>query len=256
MSTLVDDIPRGPIHGRAGGAGALMGLVLLLALPFLSGPVLADDMTAPGADKAEALAPGALDDVAPEATPAPSPAETDLAPEPEPQLDTMPAEPVDPAAFLDQAYLTCVSALADPQGAYDIFEAAEWAPVSDVATESAYFRSIDGAKIFAGIGEASLFYSIEVFPSRTIHYCIITIDGAETAIPIATMLGRTDLRGAIRRENGRIFSIWEDDADEPSLFIQVEQDETDGDFTLDATHNQDVPASDLPALILGEGGDD
>lgn len=161
-------------------------------------------------------------------------------------------EAVDPAAFLDEAYTTCVSALENPEGAYDIFDATEWWPETDEGSETAYYRQISGEKWVEGIGQASLFYSVEVFPSATVNYCMISVDNADAVIPIANLLDNRDLTGLVRRDGDRVYSIWEDASSDPHLFVQADQSENSFNFVLDATLIARKSAADLSPLPAGD----
>ncbi len=104
---------------------------------------------------------------------------------------------------------------------------AGWAPTIESSTQSRFYAATDGAKSYFGAGDATLFATYETYPSYIAIFCQVSIEGAQRKIPFGDLETLSGLRGKVYETSEAVAGSFEEDAETPGYFLQVDQT-TDG----------------------------
>lgn len=155
------------------------------------------------------------------------------------------AAPV-PDPFIAEIYKTCTLATSGAPDVVAKLKAEGWSPTVEGDTQTPFYQAFDGARDFDSVGTVNITFSTEVWPTTTEAYCTASIDNAGRLIGISDFGKMPGLKGTLTNSPTEITGTWEEDAANPSFFVQADQHKDDLYFVMDMTRLLRQPAAKIP----------
>ncbi|MCF1743807.1 hypothetical protein [Paradevosia shaoguanensis] len=127
--------------------------------------------------------------------------------------DKNPGKPAAPSIssseFMTETFAVCANLAIDGEGAGDKAVAAGWEPDSDNGDSAPFYRIISYTKSFEGLGEVTIWGTIEQYPGKTMGYCRVEASDEDGSIlDFDDLANLPDMTGSTQTDGDGTYGAW------------------------------------------------
>jgi len=164
---------------------------------------------------------------------------------------------VSSADFMAESFALCANLALGADGADEKLAAAGWEAESDNGTTLPFYEMISYTKTFDGLGEATIWGTIEHYPGKILGYCRVdATDSDGNILDFADLAGLPDMQGSSQTTDDGSYGAWAVETSSPDKQMFAIAQLNDGEFQLEINTLIDQASTEPAAAPAPEKTED